>query len=1125
MTTSKFVNIHEFFIVFCLYFFQGKDDKLKLLLNDKYKFDLTLPDADVKSLILRQFICQPTEKQELLLLECILTILKYRTIINRYHQTKLTQKIAIPDTAINSRKMAIRKLHDLINNFIDIQIWDEKALPRYTGDSKYTKNAIISYTEAILAYLLRGYCRYLVDEQSTCTTLSLNDFTQSFYLAQKLRDLLSNDDADENMLASFDQYYATTNCSRLPFIYHCIKDQYYEYIANWLFIYIEMFRGNVYYKLYDYDSAFENYCGAITLFKQLASRSDINNALSVYQNSNEPLPVGILAKIKELSCKTIAKAYFEKAKCYFGIGQFLDALKWHLKALMELLLISIPETADKSDIEGRLKLYFDMIEVVRYLDYEKEQTAFDKTVLRNFFEPTNNSDQYFNECKEICNTANASDPLRKEIEKAIEKENKYVEKYCVSDKSIIAPERFKKIIAPEYKHIAADIIVRIGFLLFTLREKHFPLAALDRNKLFSDWASKLNKRNAGYIKPFFKPDKIWKGLEKSYGDYCLYILEDHGETPRLNMNDFKDDWERIFAFFVLQTLTEKPLDITTPDEARIAITLGKYSMANIENIITQPRMLYTYLMRDGYKERAKEFRDRKSGGLLNKLVVLRRWQSFNPKIPRPRNKHVLGGGYFLMWEGKGIVIDPGYNFIENFYEEGFSLKDIDSVVITHSHPDHDDELSTILTLLFEWNETCNKTLTFEKKGKHIDLFLNEGSYRKYSNWLYAPKSIVGKIYQLQSNMWDSGAQDPSADKKDRGNNIELCLRGKDGYSLCLEVIPSWHDEIIAKHSSIGLKFKLYEQKSQKPNYIIGITGDTNAYKGIEAFYEDCDILIAHLGDIKFKEIRTCANITMPYKEIKERFFSGPQKVHSRKQIRQLLNFFALLDLVDMEQALKNKDDIEFLEKVVQGDGVIKEHKKLENIIEELFVNINKDFEYKYHLGLKGLYNLHAKLCAYRKKSKLINKINPYLIIGEFPEELGSYKQLVARTLNEMPYNQIDQHGKINVDSYPEKFVSCFTGDIGLHIGINIKQDLPLSVRCDKCNQNNELVKINHHYHRAEEIQETIVKGANNSMLYLCSTYRHAVFPLYKPTAFVIRHCKNLGYSINAIKDSTQTLYP
>ena len=52
---------------------------------------------------------------------------------------------------------------------------------------------------------------------------------------------------------------------------------------------------------------------------------------------------------------------------------------------------------------------------------------------------------------------------------------------------------------------------------------------------------------------------------------------------------------------------------------------------------------------------------------------------------------------------KGIVIDPGFDFIQNFREAGFFLNDIDYILITHAHNDHSADLEALTSLLHDYN--------------------------------------------------------------------------------------------------------------------------------------------------------------------------------------------------------------------------------------------------------------------------------------------------------------------------------------------------------------------------------------------------------------------------------------
>lgn len=47
----------------------------------------------------------------------------------------------------------------------------------------------------------------------------------------------------------------------------------------------------------------------------------------------------------------------------------------------------------------------------------------------------------------------------------------------------------------------------------------------------------------------------------------------------------------------------------------------------------------------------------------------------------------LSGGIFLRWQGKGIAINPGRNFLKNFHAMGWHLYDLHHVIVTHEFTD------------------------------------------------------------------------------------------------------------------------------------------------------------------------------------------------------------------------------------------------------------------------------------------------------------------------------------------------------------------------------------------------------------------------------------------------------
>ena len=85
------------------------------------------------------------------------------------------------------------------------------------------------------------------------------------------------------------------------------------------------------------------------------------------------------------------------------------------------------------------------------------------------------------------------------------------------------------------------------------------------------------------------------------------------------------------------------------------------------------------------------------------IEVLRRWNSYTPIVAD--DYHISkGGGYYLKAGGYGIVIDPGFNFIDNFKGAKHKFHEIDVVIISHAHNDHTADLESILTLLYKYNE-------------------------------------------------------------------------------------------------------------------------------------------------------------------------------------------------------------------------------------------------------------------------------------------------------------------------------------------------------------------------------------------------------------------------------------
>ena len=208
----------------------------------------------------------------------------------------------------------------------------------------------------------------------------------------------------------------------------------------------------------------------------------------------------------------------------------------------------------------------------------------------------------------------------------------------------------------------------------------------------------------------------------------------------------------------------------------------------------------------------------------NFFLVLRRWNSYTPRMLTPTESN-LGGGYFLFWKGKGVVVDPGFDFLDNFFNNELLMYDIDAVIITHAHVDHCSDFESLLTLIFEYNEK-------NEKQKKIDVFMNLGAMKKFLGWIpiddAEEDAKINRIYPLEE-----------------GNTYDL------GDYIKIRATKAIHDEVLCKAYSVGLILELSGENGYTKTrpFRIGYTSDTRHDKVVEEQYEGVDIIVPHLGSI------------------------------------------------------------------------------------------------------------------------------------------------------------------------------------------------------------------------------------------------------------------------------------
>jgi len=261
-----------------------------------------------------------------------------------------------------------------------------------------------------------------------------------------------------------------------------------------------------------------------------------------------------------------------------------------------------------------------------------------------------------------------------------------------------------------------ELANKIEFKAFFLKNLGVTLSFLGRNEEAIEWYDR-----ALEIKPDDSSSLRQKGVSLSE----LGRMEEAIEWFDRALEIKPDDWfSLVFKAFALESIGNNEeatqiFDFIASNEDKVkdkeiiaVVNFKKNALTEKEqdkktDVLNEVINAFQEKKDDFFKNmnniesRFKKFVDSEKSipdGFFSFLSVLRKWNSYTPILPSKKGDN-KGGGYFLYHRGKGIVIDPGFNFIENFYQEGFKVADIDAVLISHAHNDHTVDLESILTLV------------------------------------------------------------------------------------------------------------------------------------------------------------------------------------------------------------------------------------------------------------------------------------------------------------------------------------------------------------------------------------------------------------------------------------------
>lgn len=588
-------------------------------------------------------------------------------------------------------------------------------------------------------------------------------------------------------------------------------------------------------------------------------------------------------------------AYARIAYTYIRIGDFKAAFNYLNRAISYN-----PKCALAYCVSG-------MIYANQIKDYKKAMEEFDRSIKFD----SNCAISYYNRGILYAQQFKEWEKALADYNKAIELDNTY--SYAYTGRGALYADQAKdyvKALTDYNKAIENDENNSFAYynrgVLFAEQLRDYDRALTDYNKaieLNSNYSDSYNARGLLYA-------EIKKDNKRALADYKQAI--------KLNKNNSDAYYNRGNLYFEQMQDFDKALSdyikvktLLNNDAFEIQRVEGKIQEINVlknksivtnENIKQLMESIYISGIEDTIRQTKKSFThfisekppiDFDSTGA--EFVVLRRWNSYTPIIAE--NNHISkGGGYFFKLPDCGIVIDPGFNFIDNFKLQGYNFYEIDHVLITHAHNDHTADLESLLTLLHQYNEMilgdfdapekntimqevlsaqpgqvqvedrafieeeAKKRFSISPRRKRIRIYMSVSTYKKYAPMLDLFNKADYDIILIKAN-----------DKLP----IITSNTQKSKYLHGLEImaISAKHNDLMSDRDSLGFIIK-YEK------FVLVYTGDTGFSSEIEEQYMAIGkkynkyhiVLLAHLGG--FKEYEKKYDVSKSLKDNNKFFYKN-----------------------------------------------------------------------------------------------------------------------------------------------------------------------------------------------------------------------------------------------------------
>jgi glyoxylase-like metal-dependent hydrolase (beta-lactamase superfamily II)/tetratricopeptide (TPR) repeat protein len=656
---------------------------------------------------------------------------------------------------------------------------------------------------------------------------------------------------------------------------------------------------------------------------------------------------------------------------------------------------------------------------------------------------------------------------------------------------------------PQLRLIAADIVMRIGHLLFILKLPKKGFTSVDRNESGAVKADHgLAARCIGKAR-FLDPASTLSAADQ------LRVEEDgkHDvpiEQP-LTEIDLRDQWPsgsgrfeeaaRITEYTLQKWLKEtKAQELVQGDQptdgegrqAKVAREMLASFLAHTDSTNVKLAQVYRYLM----QERRERPNDGADSDYSLDLVCLRRYSSFFPFLPRPSSFRSPGGGYFVrVSENReqkypfGVAIDPGPDFVENLYRCGFGLADVQMIVLTHDHADHIAAVDAMLALM--GIRLGLDPEQFDRDGRRLAIvgnrsvceryaFFNEPKYPiKHPEKGWVDRKDAVRVIEFEK-LWEA-AHGGSGSDQELDFDIPRTLR--------IEPVQTWAHTDAHGYPSQGFLLSVGPEEARSTVLFTGDTGLPSTFesgsdeepveahllakgtKTLRQAVDEADVVLAHLSSVPLRDLRELAKLdpgvareaiadyqSLWAEAVERAGTADGDAEHEAVGARQAA--FMLRQLQFGFRSLAARDAPEPLAVSPLSD----------------LSEIRKQSER--HLYLSGLLAI-ARAMAERDPDR-----PSLLLIGELREELGTFRTRIASNIAATYFADAPSHP------------SALTTDIGLRVRLGRsagQSGAAVSVLCTTCDLDNDLAP-SERFHVPDDIHEVCVKGEDEGVFYNCTLH-------------------------------------